>query len=55
MDDYITIDQLDYSIFSRMKPCKRKSGRPKKHEKNYLDCVCRFDIETTRLPDIEQA
>ena len=55
MDDYITIDQLDYSIFSRMKPCKRKSGRPKKHEKNYLDCVCRFDIETSRLPKIEQA
>ena len=55
MDDYITIDQLDYGIFSKLVPARNKKGRPKKHKKEYLDCVCRFDIETSRLPEIEQA
>ena len=44
---------IDYDIFRRYprleKPKRKKNG------KRYVNVVCAFDIESTRLPDIEQA
>ena len=45
------VDKLDYSIFNG--PVLGKFR--KRNAKRYRDLICAFDIETTRLPDIEQA
>ena len=44
-DDFNASDILKYSSVK---------GR-KKNSRSYLNCVCAFDIEASRLPDIEQA
>ena len=50
------ISDLDYSRFKKFKPCPNPRGNPhSKKVKHYLDCVCTFDIESTRLADIEQS
>lgn len=33
----------------------QSKGRRKKGQLHYKDCICAFDIETTRVPDIEQS
>lgn len=50
------ISDLDYSIFETFKPCRNPRGNPHRTKyKKYLNCVCTFDIESSRLPDIEQS
>lgn len=47
IDDFNPDVLADYEIIQ--KRVNKKGG------KNYLDCVCAFDTEWTRLPDIEQS
>lgn len=44
---------FDYSIISKAENVKRKKGS--RNKKNYKNLVCAFDIETTRIKEIEQA
>lgn len=58
-DDYITPDQFDYELFSKVKPLKRKKGTKAKKRGNkridYLDCISAFDIETTNIKSYKEA
>ena len=52
----VTASELDVTIFKQFKPCRNPRGNPhRKKVKTYLNCICTFDIESTRLADIEQA
>ena len=55
--DIITPQEFDYHRFAALKVQKRKRGNKGSFLKpvQYLDCVTAFDIETTRLVDVEQA
>ena len=44
---------FDYSIFKKAGKVKRKKGS--RNKKNYNNLVCAFDIETTRIKEIEQS
>ena len=44
---------FDYSIFKKAGNVKRKKGS--RNKKNYKNLVCAFDIETTRIKEIEQS
>ena len=44
---------FDYSIFKKAWNVKRKKGS--RNKKNYINLVCAFDIETTRIKEIEQS
>ena len=44
---------FDYSIFKKAGNEKRKKGS--RNKKNYKNLVCAFDIETTRIKEIEQS
>ena len=44
---------FDYSIFKKAENVKRKKGS--RNKKNYKNLVCAFDIETTRIKEIEQS
>ena len=33
----------------------RKSGKKRKRQRHYKNCICAFDIETTRIEEIEQS
>lgn len=49
----LSINQIDAGLFRAIPPLKRKSGNQgtKKTNFQYKDCVCAFDIETTRYGD----
>ena len=47
----LSVDELDYSVFDGKVLGKFR----KRNAKRYRDLICAFDIETTRLPDIEQS
>lgn len=51
------VQDFDVEVIARFPVAKVGSGRRTKAEKGkkYLDCICAFDIETSRLPDIEQS
>ena len=51
----ISVKKFDVNYFKQFKPIKRGKGNFKKNKKQYLDVITAFDIETTRLADIEQA
>ena len=55
MNDYVSVYEFDYTLLHKFKPIRRNRGRPKKHEKTYLDCITRFDIETSTVPGMDQA
>lgn len=57
MKDYIDVLEVDYSVFSDIQPQIRKPGQREKYgqPKAYADTICAFDIETTRLPDIDHS
>ena len=56
MEAVVKISDLDYSIFNEFKPCRNPRGNPHRSKyKKYLNCLCTFDIESTRLADIEQS
>lgn len=44
---------FDYSIITKAGKVKRKKGS--RNKKNYKNLVCAFDIETTRIKEIEQS
>ena len=53
----ISPDQFPFDEFARTRTQKRRRGNPglkKGKQVRYLDLISAFDIETTRLPDIEQ-
>ena len=49
----INVDSFDYNMLSDLGIIKRPKN--KKGGKDYLNIVCAFDIETSRLKDIEQS
>lgn len=53
---YITPDRYIAGTVAQIPSQKRSKGNPKTKTKVvYKDCICTFDIETSRLPDIEQS
>lgn len=54
--EIITWDQLPESFLRNLKPEKRKKANPgKKLKRRYLDIVTAFDIETSRIPGMEES
>jgi hypothetical protein len=52
----IDVSQFDYTILKKFKPIPRPRGNPHGTKPyRYYPLVCGFDIETTRLKEIEQA
>lgn len=52
----IKISDLDYSIFENMKPCRNPRGNPHRtKKKTYLNCITTFDIESSRIRELEQS
>ena len=52
----ININDFDYNVIKCSKPLSRPKGKHKpKQAKKYRDLVCAFDIETSRLRDINQS
>lgn len=56
MDNLYTVDTYNYNRIQNL-PCLHdtRSNRGSKKAKGYKNCMCAFDIETTRLEDIEQS
>lgn len=57
MKELVTAAEFDFGIIEKfpiLSPGKGRRTKAKKGQK-YIDCVCAFDIETSRLPDIEQS
>lgn len=57
MKDIINAADFDFGIIEKFPILPTGKGRRSRAKAGhkYIDCVCAFDIETTRLPDIEQA
>lgn len=54
--EIVNVRELDYTIFSKLKSQRAPRGNPHgRKRKRYVDAVCAFDIETTTLPDIQEA
>jgi hypothetical protein len=53
--DYYSVDTFDYSIAEKAPLEKRGRGNRGGAKRSYKALVCAFDIETTRLRDLEQA
>lgn len=49
----VNVYDFDYSLISKAEKVKRKKGS--RNKKNYKNLVCAFDIETTRIKEIEQS
>ena len=56
MENLYTVDTYDYTRIQNI-PCLHdtRSNRGTKKKKGYKNCMCAFDIETTRLAEIEQS
>lgn len=56
MENLYTVDTYNYTRIQNL-PCLHdtRPNRGSKKAKGYKNCVCAFDIETTRLEDIEQS
>ena len=52
LNEVISVDQFDYNTLANYGIIK---SRKRKNKLDYLNCVCAFDIEATRLKNIEQA
>lgn len=56
MDSVYTVETFPFELIQRAKHVKRKRGNNGgKSKRDLKDLVCAFDIETSNLPDIEQA
>lgn len=57
MTEWIDVMDVDYTFFEKIEPQYRKQGQREKYgqPKAYADTVCAFDIETTRLRDIDHS
>ena len=56
MDNLYTVDTYNYNRIQNL-PCLHdtRANKGTKKSKGYKNCLCAFDIETTRLEDIEQS
>lgn len=56
MENLYTVDTYNFNRIQNL-PCLHdtRSNRGSKKAKGYKNCLCAFDIETTRLEDIEQS
>ena len=56
MENLYTVDTYDYTRIQNI-PCLHdtRSNRGTKKKKGYKNCMCAFDIETTRITEIEQS
>lgn len=56
MENLYTVDTYNYNRIQNL-PCLHdtRSNKGSKKAKGYKNCMCAFDIETTRLEDIEQS
>lgn len=56
MENLYTVDSYNFNRIQNL-PCLHdtRSNRGSKKAKGYKNCMCAFDIETTRLEDIEQS
>lgn len=56
MENLYTVDTYNFNRIQNL-PCLHdtRSNRGSKKAKGYKNCMCAFDIETTRLEDIEQS
>ena len=56
MEYLYTVNTYDYTRIQNT-PCLHdtRSNRGAKKKKGYKNCICAFDIETTRLTEIEQS
>lgn len=56
MDSVYTVETFPFELIAQAKHVKRKRGNNGgKSKRDLKDLVCAFDIETSNLPDIEQA
>lgn len=56
LENYIDVAEFDAGIFHKYAVMKRRKSKKRKVDKlDVLDCICAFDIETTNIPEIEQA
>lgn len=52
----VDVNTFDYEWFRGIKPLKRKRGNQgTKEKRSYINAVCAFDIETSRIKEIEQS
>ena len=56
MENLYTVETYDYTRIQNI-PCLHdtRSNRGTKKKKGYKNCMCAFDIETTRITEIEQS
>lgn len=56
MENLYTVDTYDYTRIQNI-PCLHdtRSNRGTKKKRGYKNCMCAFDIETTRITEIEQS
>lgn len=56
MENVFTVDTYNYTRIQQL-PClfDSRSNKGSKKAKGYKNCICAFDIETTRLEEIEQS
>lgn len=56
MENLYTVDTYNYTRIQNL-PCLHdtRSNKGSKKAKGYKNCLCAFDIETTRMEDIEQS
>lgn len=48
------VENFPYRLLRKIRPVRRR-GKQSKYSRKYADIITAFDIETTRLPDIEQS
>ena len=54
--EILSVDEFDVEAFRAVLAAKRRQGNPRTTSpRTYKDLITAFDIETTRLPEIEQA
>ena len=49
------VNEFDYDFFDTVEVCKRPSGNPHGKKIKYLDVFCSFDIETSRIKEIDHS
>ena len=55
IEGVINVEDFDPSVMAQYPLIKRPRGNPSGNKSTYIDCIAAFDIETTRLPEIEQS
>ena len=53
--DLIPAEYFDFDIIESAETAKRKDGSKRGDRKTYKNLVCAFDIETTRIEEIDQS